>query len=148
MLPENAADQDEFDLDQDLRDPAFAAAYADATARYDLLEALADARKAAALTQTALAKAINTTQSAVSAIESGGTDPRLSTLQRYARGVGLALHWDLVPAGAELTKVQDVRYLPVSGRTCYVRTVIHQQPPAPAAVSAGPYKVIPSRVAG
>lgn len=148
VLPDSAADQDEFDLEQELQDPAFEAAFCDATARYDLIEALTAARRQQQLSQTKLAGIMSTTQSAVSAIESGGTDPRISTLQRYARGVGLALHWDLVPAHTRLVKVEHgVPYLP-EGKSCVVRTVIHQAPEAEAALAASAFRVLPSRAAG
>jgi transcriptional regulator with XRE-family HTH domain len=44
------------------------------------------------ISQAEVASAMGTTQSAVSDLERGATDPRLSTLQRYARAVGCVLH--------------------------------------------------------
>jgi transcriptional regulator with XRE-family HTH domain len=43
------------------------------------------------MSQKQVAQAMQTTQSAVSELEGGATDPRLSTLQRYARAVGAEL---------------------------------------------------------
>lgn len=67
----------------------------DAQARSALVRALVQARHRLALTQRTLAVRMGTTQSAVSDLEQGGQDPRLSTLQRYARGVECALHLSL-----------------------------------------------------
>jgi transcriptional regulator with XRE-family HTH domain len=66
-------------------DPAVRAGYEDARQREDLLAALVAARRSRS--QQAVAAAMGTTQSAVSDIENGRVDPRLSTLQRYARAV-------------------------------------------------------------
>lgn len=89
------------DLDQllaeRLADPAFAAAYEDAAARAAVLYALIGLRKVARLSQTAVAERMGTTQSAVSDLEGGATDPRFSTLQRYARAVGARLTYVLEP---------------------------------------------------
>jgi predicted NBD/HSP70 family sugar kinase/DNA-binding XRE family transcriptional regulator len=67
------------------RDPAVYAGYEDARQREDLLAALVGARRSRS--QQAVAATMGTTQSAVSDIENGRVDPRLSTLQRYARAV-------------------------------------------------------------
>src|SRR6266536_2798022 len=66
-------------------DPIARAGYEDALHREELLEAMVAAR--GNLAQKAVAAAMGTTQSAVSDIENGRVDPRLSTLQRYARAV-------------------------------------------------------------
>ncbi len=80
------------------RDPAFEASLADARARTSLLKALVRTRKNADLTQHAVAERMGTTQSAVSEFEGGTADPRLSTLQRYARAVGTSLIVETAPA--------------------------------------------------
>lgn len=78
-------------LNEELRVPEFAAAYKDATAREEMLRDLLEARRAAGLTQIEVAERMGTTQSAVSELEGGVGDPRLTTLQRYARAVGRRL---------------------------------------------------------
>jgi transcriptional regulator with XRE-family HTH domain len=70
-----------------LEDPEFAAAYEDADGLLEVLETLARRRKNLDLTQRVVAYRMKTTQSAVSDLESAQTDPRVSTLQRYARAV-------------------------------------------------------------
>ena len=49
-----------------------------------IAEELADARRAAGLSQTEVAARMGTSQSAVARLERGEADVRLSTLQRYA----------------------------------------------------------------
>jgi predicted NBD/HSP70 family sugar kinase/transcriptional regulator with XRE-family HTH domain len=72
--------------------PTAAAAFEDATRRTQVLRELIEWRKSRRLSQTVVAEAMDTTQSAVSELETRGSDPRLSTLQRYARAVGKKLH--------------------------------------------------------
>lgn len=73
-------------------DAEFSAHFEDAAARSALIRNLIVVRKRLRITQRALARRMGTTQSAVSEFEAGSTDPRLSTLQRYARGVYCQLH--------------------------------------------------------
>jgi transcriptional regulator with XRE-family HTH domain len=94
-------DLDDF-LDEELSDPQFRGAYEDAMARSALLRALVSRRGERQLSQADVAALMGTTQSAVSDLERGATDPRLSTLQRFARAVRcqlrLHLHVDQPPA--------------------------------------------------
>ncbi|MGH3488534.1 MAG: helix-turn-helix domain-containing protein [Actinopolymorphaceae bacterium] len=80
-------DLDAFLADQQ-QDPKFAAAYEDARLRTELLASCVRLRKEHGHTQADVARAMGTTQSAVSDLEAGATDPQLSTLQRYTRAVG------------------------------------------------------------
>jgi predicted NBD/HSP70 family sugar kinase/transcriptional regulator with XRE-family HTH domain len=70
-------------------DPVARAAYEDRRQREELIEALVQARNGRS--QKKVAAWMGTTQSAISDIENGRVDPRLSTLQRYARAVGTRL---------------------------------------------------------
>jgi len=72
---------------------AEAAAYKDANARAELLRGLVELRKQHRVSQKAVAEAMDTTQSAVSELENTGIDPRISTLQRYARALGKKLEF-------------------------------------------------------
>ncbi|MGE9695125.1 MULTISPECIES: helix-turn-helix domain-containing protein [unclassified Streptomyces] len=67
------------------------AAAADAEALMTLVETLVKHRKKCGLTQKQVAEHMETTQSAVSDFERLGGDPRLSTVMRYARAVGLRI---------------------------------------------------------
>lgn len=79
-------------LEEELRDPEFRGAYEDAMARSALLRALVHHRTGCRVSQAEVAARMGTTQSAVSDLERGATDPRLSTLQRFARAVDCQLH--------------------------------------------------------
>lgn len=76
------------DFDEFFEDSEFQQAFEDAEFRAQLAADLRAIRKAAALSQKDVAKAMKTSQSAVSDFERGETDPYLSTVQRYLRAVG------------------------------------------------------------
>ena len=101
-LEDLAGDSDDYASSDgsELFDVEFVGHLEDAETRSCLLRVLISARTTCGLTQTAVARAMETTQSAVSQLEGGSTDPRLSTLQRYARAVGGCLQVDLnlIPA--------------------------------------------------
>ena len=63
--------------------------------RRELLQDLVDARLELGLSQTQIAAAMGTSQSAVARLEAGGADVRLTTLERYAAAVGAQLDWRL-----------------------------------------------------
>jgi predicted NBD/HSP70 family sugar kinase/transcriptional regulator with XRE-family HTH domain len=89
-------------LASELRDPQVEIAFNEAEARKEVVRALADLRKRAGLTQEQVAGRMGTTQSQVSEIEHARIDPRLSSLQRYARVLGreldVRLRLDELPA--------------------------------------------------
>ena len=58
-----------------------------------LVRELAGRRQAAGLSQTEVAARMGTSQSAVARLESGTTDVRASTLERYAAAVGGEIHY-------------------------------------------------------
>jgi len=107
----NQSDADLFDLDSHLKDPAFAAAYEDVAIRTRLRAGLVAQRKAMRMTQAQVAERMDTTQSFVSEFENGGTDPHLSTLQRYGRAVAARLSVRIELSAADvgaLDPVEDV----------------------------------------
>ncbi|MGV9976589.1 helix-turn-helix domain-containing protein [Micromonospora wenchangensis] len=61
-----------------------------------LVALLAYIRQALHMSQRRVALLMNTQQSAISDLEKGLTDPRLSTLQRYARALGCRLEVEVV----------------------------------------------------
>jgi ribosome-binding protein aMBF1 (putative translation factor) len=63
--------------------------------RTRLVRDLAEQRQAAGLSQTEIAARMGTSQSAVARLESGTTDVRASTLERYAAAVGSQITWKL-----------------------------------------------------
>ena len=66
-----------------------------AAERASLVRDLAAQRQAAGLSQTQVAARMGTSQSAVARLESGATDIRASTLERYAAAVGFEITWKL-----------------------------------------------------
>ncbi len=71
-----------------------------ASRRRALAEDLLARRISLGLTQTQVAARMGTSQSAVARVESGGSDVRLSTVERYAAAVGHVVQWSLDDAGS------------------------------------------------
>jgi transcriptional regulator with XRE-family HTH domain len=63
--------------------------------RASLVRELVEQRLTAGLSQTEVAARMGTSQSAVARLESGVTDARASTLERYAAAVGGEINWRL-----------------------------------------------------
>lgn len=63
-----------------------------------LIQALIAARQGAEITQRALAQRMETSQSVVVHLEAGHSDPRLSTIARYAAALGKVVAWRLEDA--------------------------------------------------
>jgi transcriptional regulator with XRE-family HTH domain len=63
--------------------------------RAGLVRELVVQRLEAGLSQTEVAARMGTSQSAVARLESGATDTRASTLERYAAAVGGEINWSL-----------------------------------------------------
>lgn len=78
-------------LEDELKDDAFRDSYEDAEERDRLIDALIALRHTRHLTQSEVARHMGVRQNTVSGFENEATDPRLSTLQRYARAVGSRL---------------------------------------------------------
>jgi transcriptional regulator with XRE-family HTH domain len=85
--------EDEFGpyLEAALEDPAFRAAFEDEGERHRILDSLVSLRRDRGMSQSAVARQMGVRQPTVSGFETEGSDPRLSTLQRYARAVGARL---------------------------------------------------------
>ena len=62
-------------------------------------EKVRDAREALGLSQRDLAARMGTSQAAVARLEAGGVGSTLTTLQRVADALGMAISVDLEPAG-------------------------------------------------
>jgi transcriptional regulator with XRE-family HTH domain len=63
--------------------------------RADLVRELVEQRLAAGLSQTEVAARMGTSQSAVARLESGASDARAYTFERYAAAVGGEINWSL-----------------------------------------------------
>jgi ribosome-binding protein aMBF1 (putative translation factor) len=90
LLTELGLDPNDVEVQHGLED-------AEAVAR--LVCTLVEARKRCGLSQKQVAERMGTTQSAVSDLERTAGDPRLSTLQRFGRAVGLKLRVVAVQEG-------------------------------------------------
>lgn len=77
-------------------DPSLPQRVAAALERRELARQLADRRRESGLTQSELAKRMQTSQGQVTRFESGA-DTRLSTVARYAAAVGMKVEWSLAP---------------------------------------------------
>jgi DNA-binding XRE family transcriptional regulator len=78
-------------------DPTFPGLFDAEVRRQDLLLRLGELRRTSGLTQTQVAAAMGTSQSAVAKLEVARTDPRLSTAARFALALGYRLEFALVP---------------------------------------------------
>lgn len=73
-------------------------AAAEAELTLDLAEMAYDARQAARISQTELARRMNTTQAVISQIEGGGQVPTVAMLARIARATGQSIQINLPAA--------------------------------------------------
>ena len=81
-------DFDEF-LRESLQNPEVKREYDELNTEFSLVRALLDARKAAGMTQKALADKTGIRQSDISKYERGRGNPSLKTLERLANGLGM-----------------------------------------------------------
>jgi transcriptional regulator with XRE-family HTH domain len=120
-------DQFESHLEDSLRDPGVRAAFEDAESMHWLLDRLVGLRKALGLTQREIARRMGIRQPTVSEFEKDSSDPRLSTIQRYARAVECR-----VTLGVDLPA--DCDWLPHSANT---RAYLSSAVQSPASVKRG-----------
>ena len=85
-------------LNEQLKDVEFKKEYDALDAEFSIIQALLDARKTAGLTQTDLAERTGIAQADISKMENGNANPSLKTLQRLAKGMGMRLKVEFVPA--------------------------------------------------
>ncbi|MCL2332662.1 MAG: helix-turn-helix transcriptional regulator [Actinomycetia bacterium] len=75
------------DLNEDMKDPEFRAAWEEADTEYKLQWAIIKAREERNMTQQQLAEATGMNQRVISRIESGNCNTTFKTLQRLAKGL-------------------------------------------------------------
>lgn len=80
-----------------MRDPAYRREYEALEEEFALASAMIAARKKAGLTQAELAKAMETSQTAIARMESGRTLPSGNSLKRFARATGTRLRISFEP---------------------------------------------------
>ncbi len=80
------------------RNPEFPRLLDAARRRRELLRALATQREEQRRSQTAVAAAMETSQSFVARLETTAADAKISTVDRYAESLGYVLQYHLIPA--------------------------------------------------
>jgi hypothetical protein len=89
---------DQVIAERSARNPEFPRLIAAARHRRELLRVLAEQREQQGRTQTAVAAAMETSQSFVARLETTAGDARLSTVDRYAATLGYVVQYHLIPA--------------------------------------------------
>lgn len=111
----------------DRNDPEVLQTREDFNSFADLIGSLVRRRRALGLTQTEVAEAMGTKQSAISAIESSTANPTIQRLQRYARALGTRIVLEVEEPGAVPDEWQvvscegsqnlsEIRHMQVSSR--------------------------------
>lgn len=77
---------------------------------YRLLRDLIRMRKEMGVSQGTLAERMGVSQPTVSAFENLEADPKLSTIRRYAKELGLIIHHSVEVAGEEVTSDSSVNF--------------------------------------
>jgi seryl-tRNA synthetase len=80
------------------RNPEFPRLLEAARRRRELLRTLAGQREEQKRTQTAIAAAMDTSQSFIARLESTAADAKMSTVDRYAESLGFVVQYHLIPA--------------------------------------------------
>lgn len=108
-------------LEDQLQDPAFAEAWEDLREWTDLKDRLVARRKELGLRQKDVARRVHVSQSTISEFENSSSEPHLSTLQGYARAVGLRIFMD---AAAPLPQTSATAPARARVEWSYPRTVV------------------------
>jgi len=114
VIDEDRDELEDFIGEESAKDPGFAAALAEAKRRTEVFLELVRLRQASGLSQVKVAKLMSTTQSAVSDLERNTPDVLLSTLQRYARAVGVSIDVRIV-VDADADSVPAEQPVPAEG---------------------------------
>ena len=120
MTSETASGTFQSFLERQLQDPAFREAYEDAQTRERLIDCLVNMRHQRGMKQTQVGQAMGVGQPTISGLETEGSDPRISTLQRYARALGSRLHLGLAVQTTPAWQQPNYSRADPSVRTCEV----------------------------
>ena len=85
-----------------MKDPRYRREYKALEGEFSLTAAMIEARSRAGMTQEQVARRMKTTQAAIARLESKGSRPSTSTLQRYAKATGSRLRISFEPEAARL----------------------------------------------
>lgn len=109
MTSRKSASQFELFLAEELADDEVRAAFEDAQSRNRIVDALVRMRHRLGLTQKDVASRMGVKQPTISGFENEGSDPRVSTIHRYARAVDSVVAWEVRP---QLEQVRVDAYRP------------------------------------
>lgn len=84
-------------VDEQLKDPEFAAEYDAIQPEMDVIRAIVDARTSQNMTQKELAEKTGINQADISKLENGTRNPSLKLLKRLAAGMDMVLRIEFVP---------------------------------------------------
>ena len=84
-------------VDEQLKDPEFAAEYDAIQPEMDVIRAIVDARTSQNMTQKELAEKTGINQADISKLENGTRNPSLKLLKRLAAGMNMVLRIEFVP---------------------------------------------------
>ena len=76
---------------EQMKNPAFAAAYEEIQPEMDIIRAIVEAREASHLTQKELSERTGIAQAEISKLENGSRNPSIKLLQRLAAGMRMNL---------------------------------------------------------
>ena len=85
-------------LNEQLKDDAFRVEWEALEPEYQIIKSMLDGRAMKGMTQKDLAEATGITQADISKLENGNANPSLRTLERIAKGLGMRLKIEFVPA--------------------------------------------------
>ena len=84
-------------VNEQLKDPEFAAEYDAIQPEMDVIRAIVDARTSQNMTQKELAEKTGINQADISKLENGTRNPSLKLLKRLAAGMDMVLRIEFVP---------------------------------------------------
>jgi DNA-binding XRE family transcriptional regulator len=96
-MPKEMDFLDEVVAESTAANPDFPVLMEQARRNRELLATLASQRRRHKVSQTRVAAAMGTSQSAVSALEKTAADAKVSTIEKYAGALGFAVQYHLVP---------------------------------------------------
>lgn len=85
-------------LDGQLKDDVFRAEWEALEPEYQIIKSMLDGRAMKSMTQKDLAEVTGITQADISKLENGNANPSLRTLERIAKGLGMRLKIEFIPA--------------------------------------------------
>ena len=85
-------------LNSQMNNPEFKAEWEATEAEFSVIKSMISARQEKNITQKQLAELTGISQADISRLENGNANPSLSTLQKIARGLGMKVKVEFVPA--------------------------------------------------